>query len=59
MIIVQCSPMNFSDFVQIPDECPTCETGGIRSAVKFYQINMEEAAVLCENASVLLYNSTF
>ena len=50
---------HFSNFVQVPDECPSCATGGIRSSVKFYQINMEEAAVFCENASVLFYFNTF
>ena len=38
--------------MQIPEECPTCATGGIKSAVKLYQLNLDEAAVFCENLSV-------
>ncbi|XP_057371063.1 mucin-2-like [Daphnia carinata] len=34
-----------------PAECPSCAAGGIRSSVKLYQINLEQAAVFCENAS--------
>lgn len=40
----------------IPSECPTCATAGLKSAVKLYQVNLEEAAVFCENPSV---NITF
>lgn len=39
----------------IPAECPTCASHGMHSAVKLYQVNMEEAAVFCENSSVSIY----
>jgi hypothetical protein len=38
--------------VTLPTACPSCAAGGIRSSVKLYQINLEQAAVFCENASV-------
>ncbi|EFX75423.1 hypothetical protein DAPPUDRAFT_306807 [Daphnia pulex] len=37
--------------VSLPAVCPSCAAGGIRSSVKLYQINLEQAAVFCENTS--------